>query len=94
MQPKQARLIRWGGGRCTMKADGDNTILYLFVFDWPTDGKLIVPGLKNKIITSDLLANGSNLIAESKENNTIIKVPSAAPDSTASVIKLKVRRKN
>ena len=82
-----------GWGRCTMKADGDNTILYLFVFDWPTDGKLIVPGLKNKIITSDLLANGSNLIAESKENNTIIKVPSAAPDSTANVIKLKVEGK-
>ena len=82
-----------GWGRCTMKADGDNTILYLFVFDWPADGKLIVPGLKNKIITSDLLANGSNLIAESKENNTIIKVPSAAPDSTASVIKLKVEGK-
>ncbi len=82
-----------GWGRCTMKADGDNTILYLFVFDWPADGKLIVPGLKNKIITSDLLANGSNLIAESKENNTIIKVPSAAPDGTASVIKLKVEGK-
>ena len=90
---KASPLDSLGWGRCTMKADGDNTILYLFVFDWPTDGKLIVPGLKNKIITSDLLANGSSLIAESKENNTIIKVPSAVPDSTASVIKLKVKGK-
>ena len=90
---KASPLDSLGWGRCTMKADGDNTILYLFVFDWPADGKLIVPGLKNKIITSDLLANGSNLIAESKEYNTIIKVPSAVPDSTASVIKLKVKGK-
>ena len=37
-------LPKLAWGRCTQKADGDNTILYLEVFNWPKDGKLVVAG--------------------------------------------------
>src|SRR6185369_8345383 len=48
-------LFAWG--RCTKKDDGKNTTLYFSVFNWPADGNLPVPGLKNKIVSAKLLAN-------------------------------------
>ena len=80
-------------GRCTMKENGDNTSLYLFVFDWPTDGKLHVPGLKDKIISSKLLMNGETLSVDKGDGGVIINVPSYAPDDVASVVKLEVKGK-
>jgi alpha-L-fucosidase len=38
--------LEWG--RCTKKVAAGGTTLYLHVFDWPKDGKLLVPGLKTK----------------------------------------------
>ena len=37
--------LTWG--RCTTKEHKDGTSLFLHVFDWPKDGQLAVPGLKN-----------------------------------------------
>ncbi|MBM4102436.1 MAG: glycosyl hydrolase [Planctomycetes bacterium] len=47
--------LTWG--RCTKKELDNGAILYLHVFDWPADGTLIVPGLKNKAKEAYLLAN-------------------------------------
>src|SRR5882724_10373434 len=41
-------LFTWG--RCTKKENTKNTVLYFSVFDWPKDGKLMVPGLQNKVM--------------------------------------------
>ncbi|MEI6516897.1 MAG: alpha-L-fucosidase [bacterium] len=46
------KSLPWG--RCTQKAGK----LYLHVFDWPKDGKLVVPGLKNTVKKAYLLADG------------------------------------
>ncbi len=46
--------LTWG--RCTKKELDNGAILYLHVFDWPADGTLIVPGLKNKVKQAYLLA--------------------------------------
>jgi alpha-L-fucosidase len=45
--------LAWG--RCTLKADR----LYLHVFDWPSDGRLVVPGLKANVTRAYLLADPS-----------------------------------
>jgi len=34
-------------------------LLYVTVFDWPKDGKLVIPGLKNKVVSAKLLAGGN-----------------------------------
>ena len=47
--------LTWG--RCTKKELDNGAILYLHVFDWPEDGMLIIPGLKNKVKQAYLLAN-------------------------------------
>ena len=41
------RSLPWG--RCTTKTTGGGTTLYLHVFNWPANGQLVIPGLKNKI---------------------------------------------
>ncbi|EMI44052.1 glycosyl hydrolase [Rhodopirellula sp. SWK7] len=89
-------------GRCTMKSaksgtsansDDDsqqNHLLYLHVFDWPSDGKLMVPGLKNEVQAAHLLANGQVLETEATEDGVLVSLPKTAPDSIASVIAVKV----
>jgi len=84
--------LAWG--RCTQKKlAGGSTRLYLHVFDWPKDGKLFVPGLKNKIESASLLANGGRLRANSNADGVIVTVPASAPDAICSVITLKVNGK-
>lgn len=77
-------------GRCTRKENGKGTILYLSVFNWPADGKLLVPGVKNPVRAARLLANGAAVKAHTGANGLVIDLPAKAPDAIASVIKLEV----
>ena len=82
-------LFPWG--RCTKKEKGQNTTLYFSVFDWPKDGKLSIPGLKNEIISAKLLANGASLKTEMNYDGLVIKVPEKGLDENATVIKVEVK---
>jgi alpha-L-fucosidase len=63
--------------------------LYLHVFQWPTDGKLVVGGLKTEIESAWLLADPqSKLKFERSGLDQIITVPPSAPDATNSVVVL------
>ena len=84
--------LEWG--RVTKKSNGTNTRLYLHVFNWPADGKLILPGILNDTEQSFLLAAPQKKLDVSrKEDALIISVPAAAPDSINSVIVLDVKGK-
>ncbi|MDP4290969.1 MAG: alpha-L-fucosidase [Bacteroidota bacterium] len=78
-------------GRCTKKETTGATTLYLSVFNWPKDGKLVVPTLKNEVISSVLLANGTKLKTAATAEGLTISVPATAPDAIASVIKVVVK---
>ena len=84
------RPLPWG--RCTTKVSGDAATLYLHVFDWPKDGELLVPGLKNRAKSAALLSDTKrkSLRTESAENGLTITVPKTAPDALASVIVLQI----
>jgi alpha-L-fucosidase len=90
---KASPLLSMPWGRCTKKENANTTTLYLSVFDWPTDGKLVVPGVKNAIASAKLLANGKTLNTKSTEDGIVIDIPANAPDKIASVIKLIVKGK-
>ncbi|MCJ7692971.1 MAG: alpha-L-fucosidase [Sedimentisphaerales bacterium] len=78
-----------GWGRCTQKALPDGkTRLYLHVFDWPSDGRLVVGGLDNKVLTAFVLVEGkdSSLPIKREGNDVIIEVGSKVPDSIDTVI--------
>ena len=77
-------------GRVTQKGD----TLYLHVFEWPKDGKLVVPGLKNEITKAYLLKPNfigwhKRLSAANGVDGVTVAVPAAAPDKISSTIVLK-----
>jgi alpha-L-fucosidase len=84
-------VLPWG--RCTKKELNGNTVLYFSVFDWPKDGKLVVPGLNQSAISVKLLATGVSLPAKNSTDGLEISVPEKAPDAIASVIKVTVKGK-
>lgn len=77
-------------GRCTAKVTPDGETLYLHVFDWPADGKLLLPGLKNQIESATLLATGEKLKTSFSADGVTVFVPATAPDKISSTIVLKV----
>ena len=81
--------VSWG--RITKKENKANTILYLHVFDWPKDGKLVMPALNNQLVSISLLGSREMIKAESKNGVVEIKLPDTAPNKIASVIKLEVK---
>jgi alpha-L-fucosidase len=81
--------LSWG--RCTTKMSGDGATLYLHVFDWPADGKLVVLGLKNTVQEAHLLATHSKLNTRAGADGLIVSVPSAAPDKISSTIVLTIK---
>jgi alpha-L-fucosidase len=81
--------LAWG--RCTQKINGDQTILYLHVFDWPRDGKLVVPGLKNTIESASLLGRSGLLKAESAVDSAVVTLAGEPPSRISSTIVLKLK---
>lgn len=77
-------------GRCTKKVRADGANLYLHVFDWPKDAKLVVPGLKTEPKSISLLANGKALEMKKSGDDIVIHVPADAPDAMVSVVKLEI----
>ena len=84
-------ILDWG--RCTQKQTKRETILYLSVFNWPTDGKLIVPNIKNKVIGATLLAEGKPCKTNQSINGIEIFVPTVMPDANVTVIKMILKGK-
>jgi alpha-L-fucosidase len=73
-------------GRITQKGE----TLYLHVFDWPAEGKLLVPGLKKKIVSATVLATGEKIQTSAEVDGMMLSVPAAAPDPISSTIVLKL----
>jgi alpha-L-fucosidase len=80
-------------GRCTKKDTDEGAKLYLHVFDWPSDGRLLVPGVRSKVETAYLLADPEKnpLDTKADEAGVIVALPDKAPDSICSVAVLKVK---
>lgn len=86
------KVLPWG--RATEKSGSDgNTILYLHVYNWPSNGQLSIPGLDNTIISAKLLANGKALTTAKQNNQVVVNVPAAALDENATVVKLIIKGK-
>lgn len=84
-------FYRLAWGRCTKKVRGSGTTLFLHVFDWPDDGKLLVPGLRNKVRRARLLANNETLKARIGTDGVVIDVPAEPLDPIDTVIVLRVQ---
>ena len=83
--------LTWG--RCTEKETKNGTTLYLIVFDWPADGRLLVPGVKNAVASASLLAGGKALATQSTPDGILINTPAEPLDIKATVIRLVLKGK-
>ncbi len=79
-------------GRCTQRPlSAKRTRLFLHVFQWPDNGRLVVPGILNRARGAFLLvAPNKPLKVVRKEDGLVIHVPPKAPDSANSVVALDV----
>ncbi|HSU53878.1 MAG TPA: alpha-L-fucosidase [Candidatus Dormibacteraeota bacterium] len=87
-----AKPLAWG--RCTQKSSGKDTLLYLHVFNWPADGELLVPGLKNRVESAQLLpipAQAQSLLpVETADDGLVLTLPKNAPDPISSTILVRI----
>ncbi len=84
--------ITWG--RVTQKKAGKNTKLYLNIFDWPTDGKLVISGLENKVVKAYPLANPKSILkTEAKDADKMIDLSAVKQTPIATVIVLEINGK-
>jgi alpha-L-fucosidase len=85
------KKLDWG--RCTQKQLPEGkTALYLHVFQWPKDGKLVVPGLGNKIVKACLLADAGQaaLPVANRDGAVVVDVPEKASDPIDTVVVLTI----
>lgn len=88
----QRSLIQPSWGECIRKDSKKNSILYLCVFNWPVDGKLIF-NANYKVKKATLLYDNSSLNVRSTKKGIELDVPVEAPDKIASVIRLELNEK-
>ena len=70
-------------GESTRKGDR----LYLHVFQWPSNGKLVVGGLKTGVAKAYLLSNKAAVLPTSRSGqDVVISIPNDAPDAADSVV--------
>jgi alpha-L-fucosidase len=82
------KRLPWG--RCTVKADGKDSILYLHVLDWADAGHLLLPGLKNPVKSATVLANGTKLEVQKSEFGPVVVLQGAAPDAISSTLVVRI----
>ena len=74
-------------GRATVK----NNNLYLHVFEWPKDGQLRLPGIKNPVFSARILGQPNATVGIKKENDDVIlTLPAEPSNDIATVIALKL----
>ncbi len=78
-------------GRCTQKQKGNKILLYLHIFDWPKDGKLLVPGLQSPVRKCRFLANRQSPDCSATEDGIVISVPEKPLDPIDTVLVLEVK---
>jgi alpha-L-fucosidase len=64
--------------------------IYLEIFQWPANGKFVLPGMSSKVTRATLLATGKKLAVTQNDSGVTISLPAAAPDKIASVVKLEI----
>ncbi|HEY0867720.1 MAG TPA: alpha-L-fucosidase [Fimbriimonas sp.] len=76
--------LMWG--RSTTKG----STLYLHVFDWPEDGKLVVPGLGSEVLSARVLG-GSDAAFDRQEGDVVVTVPAKPISEDCTVVELRLK---
>jgi alpha-L-fucosidase len=77
----------WGRATMKSKPTGETT-LYLHIWNWPADGKVVLPGVTQTPVSGRLLAGGAAVTFAPSADGLVVTVPGSAPDADASVVAL------
>ncbi len=82
------RRLPWG--RVTQKRTSATgaTTLYLHVWEWPADGKVLLPTVAQSPLSGRVLANSAAVTAASSPEGLVVALPGSAPDADVSVVRL------
>lgn len=80
-------------GRCTQKSIAGGKRLYLHIFDWPTDNKLIVPNLGSTVSNCYSLTDKKKLKAVKTGSDYVIDISGLKEGPYATVIVMDVKGK-
>jgi alpha-L-fucosidase len=81
------RRLPWG--RVTRKSGADGGVtLFLHVWEWPADGKLLLPTLKELPATGKSLKSGAAITATAAPEGVVIHLPGSATNADVSVLRL------
>ncbi len=86
--PSPFKNLPWG--RCTVKMANSETTLYLHVYEWPVNGKLLVPGLKNRVVGAKLLRGGKTLTSVQSDAGVVVSLPALATDKFSSTVVMRI----
>ena len=76
-------------GRTTIRDwPGHGSTLYLHIWNWPADGKILLPGLTPAPTSGRLLANNTPVTCATTPQGLSVTLPGAAPDPDVSVVAL------
>ena len=87
-QASSLQNLSWG--RVTKKEKNENTILYLSVFEWPQNGKLVIPEIKNQVVSANVLGKKKKLKTNSGKNGLANSLHGEDPNKIGSLKKVKL----
>ncbi|WP_227021450.1 alpha-L-fucosidase [Oceaniferula marina] len=77
-------------GRCTAKQKDGKSYLYFHLFEWPKNKKIMLGGLKNKVLHVGLLGGVGDLAHKLDKGSLTIDLPDSAPSAISSVVVLEI----
>jgi alpha-L-fucosidase len=81
------RRLPWG--RVTQKPSAEGgTVYYLHIWDWPADGKVLLPTLRQLPSSGKMLVSGAAVTAEQTPDGVLVHLPGNATDPDVSVARL------
>jgi alpha-L-fucosidase len=66
--------------------------LYLHVWEWPADGKILLPDIKQSPRAGHLLAGGATVTSAMTTQGIVVTLPGSAPDPDVSVVALEFEK--
>jgi alpha-L-fucosidase len=90
-QASPFKSLSWG--RCTQKPIAGGTRLFLHVFDWPSDGKLIIPGLGSLVTNCYALADKSKIKGQKNGSDYVLDISKVGKQDYATVIVMDIKGK-
>jgi len=65
---------------------------YLHVWNWPADGKILLPGIRQRAHSGRMLASHAKISSTVTGEGLLVTLPGSAPDPDVSVAMLKFDR--